>query len=273
MAELTPLMHDGSDDGFHEIQLSGKQLVFLFMATTVVSVVIFLCGVLVGRGVRAEREGEPADPTVAEVPVATDTLSDAGPQATEPPVPAEDGEPPLTGKDRVESDKAAQEDLKAEAERPRAAEAPAGTTDRADDRPERSARPAEPPPAPAETPTRRSEAAARPPAGVPRTTEVAASKAAERTSGATARSPRVAAPGARNTWVVQIVALRDRGAASSIVQRLSGKGYPAFVVNPAGGAAAPVFKVQVGRYADRNDAEQVARRLEREEQFKPWVSR
>ncbi len=43
------------DDGFHEIQLNGKQLVFLFMAATVVSVVIFLCGVLVGRGVRAER--------------------------------------------------------------------------------------------------------------------------------------------------------------------------------------------------------------------------
>ena len=30
------------DDGFHEIQLNGKQLVFLFMAATVVSVVIFL---------------------------------------------------------------------------------------------------------------------------------------------------------------------------------------------------------------------------------------
>ena len=44
-----------TDDGFHEIQLNGKQLVFLFMAATVVSVVIFLCGVLVGRGVRAER--------------------------------------------------------------------------------------------------------------------------------------------------------------------------------------------------------------------------
>ena len=40
-----------SDDGFSEIQLSGKQLVFLFMATTVIAVVIFLCGVLVGRGV------------------------------------------------------------------------------------------------------------------------------------------------------------------------------------------------------------------------------
>jgi hypothetical protein len=43
-----------SDDTFREIQLNGKQLFFLFMAVVVVSVVIFLCGVLVGRGVRAE---------------------------------------------------------------------------------------------------------------------------------------------------------------------------------------------------------------------------
>ena len=89
------------DDGFHEIQLNGKQLVFLFMAATVVSVVIFLCGVLVGRGVRAERgseaetaelsaPAEPApqqaaslatptpagsDPTVAAAPPAVDDLS------------------------------------------------------------------------------------------------------------------------------------------------------------------------------------------------------
>lgn len=41
-----------SDEGVREIQLNGKQLVFLFMAVTVVSVVIFLCGVLVGRGVQ-----------------------------------------------------------------------------------------------------------------------------------------------------------------------------------------------------------------------------
>ena len=45
-------IRENDDDGFHEIQLSGKQLVFLCMATTVVSIVIFLCGVLVGRGVR-----------------------------------------------------------------------------------------------------------------------------------------------------------------------------------------------------------------------------
>ena len=44
-----------TEDGFHEIQLNGKQLIFLFMAATVVSVVIFLCGVMVGRGVRSGR--------------------------------------------------------------------------------------------------------------------------------------------------------------------------------------------------------------------------
>ena len=40
-----------TDEGVHEIQLNGKQLVFLFMAATVVAVVIFLSGVMVGRGV------------------------------------------------------------------------------------------------------------------------------------------------------------------------------------------------------------------------------
>src|SRR4249920_2926997 len=59
-----------TDDGFHEIQLNGKQLVFLFMAVTVVSVVIFLCGVLVGRGVRTERAStEPASETAVTEPV------------------------------------------------------------------------------------------------------------------------------------------------------------------------------------------------------------
>ena len=60
-----------ADEGFHEIQLSGKHLVALFMAATVVAVVIFLCGVMVGRGVGAQRIAAearelPADPT-AEV--------------------------------------------------------------------------------------------------------------------------------------------------------------------------------------------------------------
>jgi cell division septation protein DedD len=41
-----------SDEGFHEVQLSGKQLVFLFMSGVVLLVVVFLLGVAVGRSVR-----------------------------------------------------------------------------------------------------------------------------------------------------------------------------------------------------------------------------
>ena len=80
-----------NDEGFREIQLNGKQLVFLFMAATVVSVVIFLCGVLVGRGVRPNRAAAQevataeiaADPGTAQPPV-TQTST---PSATEPPAP------------------------------------------------------------------------------------------------------------------------------------------------------------------------------------------
>jgi cell division septation protein DedD len=79
------------DDGFHEIQLNGKQLVFLFMAATVVSVVIFLCGVLVGRGVRVERgdlartavrESSTIDVTPAPPPTTTPVASTQGSDPT-----------------------------------------------------------------------------------------------------------------------------------------------------------------------------------------------
>jgi cell division septation protein DedD len=56
-----------------------------------------------------------------------------------------------------------------------------------------------------------------------------------------------------------------------LAQRLVGKGYPAFVLSPTSGAP-PIYRVQVGRYNDRREAEQVARRLEKEEQYKPWIS-
>lgn len=76
-----------SEEGFHEIQLSGKQLVFLFMATTVVSVVIFLLGVVVGRRVPAETliaeaTGASIDGVTADVPAAA---PDASQPAAEPP--------------------------------------------------------------------------------------------------------------------------------------------------------------------------------------------
>ena len=44
-------MAEYEEAGFYEIQLNNKQLVFFFMAAVAIAVVVFLCGVMVGRGV------------------------------------------------------------------------------------------------------------------------------------------------------------------------------------------------------------------------------
>mgnify|MGYP006313198459 CR=1 FL=1 len=225
---MTDLTHDAPDDGFHEIQLSGKQLVFLFMATTVVSVVIFLCGVLVGRGVR----GEPLSADGAAPPISTGGPSaSASPTVAPPPIgataaPANSG---LTYPKRLEDERPVDEKLK-EGKEPPATE-PAIVKKAVESQPVA-------PPAP-------DAAAPKSDLGKPKA----------------------------GVWAVQVVALTDQAAASAVVKRLTSKGYSAFLVQPQSGAAVQNYKVQVGKFEDRAEAEQVAGRLKKEEQFQPWILR
>jgi cell division septation protein DedD len=243
MAELI----QDADDGFHEIQLSGKQVVFAFMLAVSAAVFIFLLGVQVGRGAKATAHAEEAGPvetTAAATPGDTGVpgTQSAAPLTTPPPVDA-----PATPTDnaglsypkRLESNTPVPDKLKA----------------KPDDDPVAAAQPA---PAPADPPASHAAAPAK---------DVAKS-APEKPAPAKAAAPSGARPG---VWVVQLVALKDRSAATAVVQRLSAKGYPAFIVSPSPGSPS-IYRVQVGRYSDRREAEQVARRLEKEEQFKPWIS-
>ena len=68
-----------NDEGFREIQLNGKQLIFLFMAVTVVLVVTFLFGVLVGRGVREGGAPQIASGDIASDPGLVPASEPAGP--------------------------------------------------------------------------------------------------------------------------------------------------------------------------------------------------
>jgi cell division septation protein DedD len=239
VAELT---HD-AEDGFHEIQLSGKQLVFLFMATTVVSVVIFLCGVLVGRGVRAERGGDEA--TVAAAPAVPAPVTSAPATAAAPPASGEAPSPPkedeLSYHKRLQESATPAEKLKKPGEQPAPAPAAAAVENK----------PAATPPAAAK------ESAAKEPAAQAPAAPAAAS---------------VPTSGRAGNWIIQVHALQNRDAASTFVRRLTSKGYPAFLLNPAPGAT-QIYRVQIGGYRDRGEAEQVARRLEKEEQFKPAIKR
>jgi cell division septation protein DedD len=72
--------------------------------------------------------------------------------------------------------------------------------------------------------------------------------------------------------VVQLQALKNRAEAADLAGRLAAKGFPAFVLDPVPGE--PVYyRVQVGGYADRPQADQVARQLEKDEHYKPYVRR
>ena len=218
MPELT---HDTAEDGFHEIQLSGKQLVFLFMATTVILVVTFLWGVLVGRGVQSEGAAQqPLESAISE-------------PETPAPIPAE---PPPAGTEAPVDDPTYHTEL----------QKPGPPT----------AELKKPQPKPAEPAPKSEPQAAQP-------SEPARAEAAV---------PGVPTSGLPGIWFLQVTALKNRPAAAKMVETLRAKGYPAYLVNPAAGVP-PIYRVRIGRYKDRSEAEQVARRLEKEEQFSSDIRR
>ncbi len=245
------------DDGFHEIQLNGKQLVFLFMAATVVSVVIFLCGVLVGRGVKAERlataEAPPVNVTVEMTPqqpaAPAPTPVGSDPTAAAAPPPVDD----LTYDVRLDKPRAAAEQLKTKAR----TEPPAPMTAPAPSRPSPA-----PPPAKAAVKAEARTASAPPP--------LAASKPAPASKPSPVSAPPPVAAG--DGYAVQIAAVNERGEADAMAKRLSSKGYSAYVLAPASGTPS-MYRVRIGKFPTKREADTMAAKLQKEEQFKPWVTR
>ena len=241
-------MHN--DEGFREIQLNGKQLVFLFMAATVVSVVIFLCGVLVGRGVRGGAESADAaaaeitaDAAVAPLSEAPPAPSTGGNAAESKPEEAAAGE--LSYPDRLLRDTQAEEKLKAVP--PAAAESPA----------------------PAPAPIVQEPVAAQPPAPRPVPPPPAAAPAAAVASSASPPALDPSGPG----FAVQVSISETRREADQLARQLVAKGYPAFVVDPVKGTPKQIYRIRVGKYRNRKEAEEVLARLEKNEHFKPWIAR
>src|SRR5262249_36933267 len=230
-------------------------------AATVVSVVIFLCGVLVGRGVRTER---------AAVDVAANTATEA--LATTPQQPAAAPAPAPAGSDptTVAPPPAANEDLtyfnrlekqKVEKEEKLKAEPPA--------------KPAPAPAAPAVEKTPPAAKAApvnavpvNPPAKTTAPAPAPPPAPAPAPAAAVNSEPTQSGPG----YAVQVAALNVKSEADAIAKRLSSKGYTAYVLSPATGTPS-VYRVRVGKFPTRREADSIAARLKREEQFNPWVTR
>jgi cell division septation protein DedD len=250
-----------ADDGFQEIQLTGKQVVFLFMATTVIAAGIFLSGVLVGRGVRAERATAGGQAALLSAPQEVpDGTTAPAPAAQADPAPAPPPTDELSYYQRLQGESAPAETLGSDKD---AAGASSRTPTPANEQvPSAPAQQAGPPAA--------AEAvkAPGPPAaearGAPATTT------ASRPQGQPAAG---SGEPAGDGFVVQVASVRERAEADAILKHLQAKGYSAFVLPPGPGSPVSTFRVRVGKFKARREAEKTAQRLEKEEQYKPWVTR
>jgi DedD protein len=238
------------DQEVHEIQLNGKQLVFMFGAATMVSVVIFLCGVMVGRGVRQPQADvaaaitDPAlDPTT---PLDASTSRSAHP-ADSAPAPAQER---LTYAEHLEAPVVPDEPLKPAEPTPKptvagavapaiAAKAPPSKVVLAQD----TKQPAAP-----KAPTAQKASATKPDV-------------------VTADSRFVEPPG--KGYVIQVGVFPTLDAAEAQRRHFTAKGYNAFLaLNPD--ITKAKYRVRVGRYATKGEADAVAARLRQEERVAPW---
>jgi cell division septation protein DedD len=85
-------------------------------------------------------------------------------------------------------------------------------------------------------------------------------------------TPVAAAATPGDSYVVQVAAVNGRTDADAIAKRFSSKGYTAYVEVPPNGTGT-VFRVRIGTFKTKREAETIAAKLQKEEQIKPWVTR
>ena len=274
---------DAGDDGFHEIQLNGKQLVFLGIATTLVSVVIFLCGVLVGRGVKPlDTVAQAAGPQAFDTPV----TSAVAPGAIATPSPAPPATPAPAGGTGTAAAAAAAGDAASagDTEPTPLGDDPDGSAATPASEAASAARPApvEPKPAPKVEPRETAkpkpapaQATVVPPAAQRPTPTPAPEAAAAKPKPTPAPAAAVAttAPAtAGGKIAVQVGAFNTRKEADTLAKKLSGRGYAVYVMNPLGDGK-NVYRVRVGNYTSADEAQRVSTRLTQQEKLKPWIIR
>jgi len=248
-----------SDEQFHEFHLDGKQMVFLFMASTVVAVVIFLCGVMVGRGVRANRGGE-----TVEAAAATGSLADASAETSEL---AAATAPSTSADDPRGVDAGASAPEKLPVDEPPAPVDEASPLDKAptDKAPIEKTPPSKTPPS--QTPPSKTASSKAPVSKEP------LSKVEEPPPAVVKQAPTTPEASKEpdgHGYHVQVATLQKRADADAAAADLKGKGYEAFVAPVPKGKTG--FRVQVGTFKSYKDAVAVRQRLQKIQKYHDaWI--
>jgi len=225
---------------------SAKQVVFLLMAGTVVAVVVFVGGVLVGQGARGG-SGAGTDPPFNEGFVALPPagMGSPGSQISKRSAGALESSR-LTYIDRLMGTEPSSDILRMRME-----------TSEVQSQPdlELSENETDEPGVSSGDPTEFS------PRAIPDSAQIAEFLEPD---------SRLTVP---QSFAVQVGALRTEQPAQEIAKQLRAKNYPADVVLPDWDAPIPWFRVRVGPYPDKAEAERVRQRLATEEQFAAFVTR
>ena len=132
---------------------------------------------------------------------------------------------------------------------------------------------------PGSNPRKESPAAAREPVKTPvkpgavRPEPAPAPVRADRPASQAGAAPSAPSASATEEYAIQIAAVSDPIRARRLVEQLRGKGYQAYVLEPAPSDSDAPYRVRVGGYTSRAAAQKAAHALERERSQKVWVIR
>ncbi len=231
-------MRDYEEKSYYEIQLDNKQLILVFLAGVTVCVLVFILGVMVGKG-RKE----------AELAVASRIEKDV----VRP-------EPDLTPPQEIQEVKPVTKKHKASSEPSQDDPAYYGL-DKMEEKPLVKD--------PAKQPKEETKVAIKEPEmKVVAETQKAETEPKIETEPKTEPQPTLKEGG---RYTVQVMATSSKTKAEQQLSTLQSKGYTAFMKEEKAGDTS-VFKVRVGQFSDKDSARKIATKLKQELQLESWVA-
>jgi cell division protein FtsN len=252
-------MRDYEEKSYYEIQLDNKQLILVFLAGVTVCVLIFILGVMVGKG---KKEAEIASLAKAEPKTAAPEQPSKEPQDLKTAV---ETEPTQLVKDTKGKKGKATEN-----QQPQTDQYSFYDLDKKDSKDDQLT--------PGKTPakeaakTAQNKTPAKPEATTAKNTkpeEITTTTATPAPATATEDTP--APAGGSRRYTVQVMATASKSKAEQQLSVLKAKGYSAFMDEEKSGSSS-VFKIRVGKFGDPDSAKKTAVRLKQDLKLETWVA-
>jgi len=268
-------MRDYEEKSYYEIQLDNKQLILVFLAGVTVCVLVFILGVMVGKG---RKEAELASIGKTEQKVVRPEPDLTPPQEIQEMKPSakkqenkkeitkaaststEEEDPAYYGLDQDKEKPLEKEPTKVKKD-----ETPVASKDTDKKTNDKKAETAKAEKPKTETPKTETPKTATP--------KVELAKAETEPKAESSEEDIVPEPTLKDggKYTVQVMATSSKSKAEQQLSTLQANGYTAFMKEEKAGDTS-VFKVRVGRFSDKDSAKKIATKLKQELRLESWVA-